>query len=680
MDKPGIRHKWALLHLLQKLKGCKSRDYETIAATAYTFSLSASSTSHMMKMLTVDDDQNEQKEKEMGGQTRRGSRMQYNQKQQLLRDVVFVLQGIDGQFIKFDPSIDAYTVVVQTPAADASRDNSNDIMSFLSAPERRLVRLVCEGGYFHQIATLESEITAKSKGSTAAPGGGKSRLTLRGVYLWSIQLVDNLRLMATICDTVEGARGGALISGIGKFLHHGDPNVEAFVRNVLQRSCVPLFRMIAQWMSAAELKDPFHEFFVTARKSVGVDRLWQDRYRLNTNMIPFFIDKKLAHSILSVGKSINFIQNCCRSSGSSNGGGGGGGGLFERMMTRRREQLEVTVSDLRVEGLHKLTFANADKTGWDLLREELEEPATKVFRHNLVLVLKAAIQQSNAQFEDQDVLNRLDQQQQHCGCWLLTDTLTLIYTDNSDNDNISTSICVVVAAPARGACFGSMLVLECAWAKFDKEIEKAKDLDALIDAHERYLSQILNGAMMEGRRWHAKKKKTGVEQKAEGSSGVNQRGGGGGRQQQPAGVTQLEKLSDVVVELNKMFDVILQFVRLQEHVYEAALEDIELTTQSKIRAYRRQQLGRWGQTAAEEVDEEEKRVFRLSEQKSHKVFERLVSIEAVFSSLLAGLRSRLSDKHSSSDAQFLDVRLDFNEFYDEKKRRQEEEIKHKAAK
>eukprot|EP00465_Bigelowiella_longifila_P015241 CAMPEP_0185273640 /NCGR_PEP_ID=MMETSP1359-20130426/50032_1 /TAXON_ID=552665 /ORGANISM="Bigelowiella longifila, Strain CCMP242" /LENGTH=189 /DNA_ID=CAMNT_0027866347 /DNA_START=1 /DNA_END=570 /DNA_ORIENTATION=+ len=161
-------------------------------------------------------------------------------------------------------------------------------------------------------------------------------------------------------------------------------------------------------------------------------------------------------------------------------------------------------------------------------------------------------------------------------------------------------------------------------------------------------------------------------------SEVNRRGGGRLRAAAEEGATTEEKLSDVVMELNKMFDVILQFVRLQEHVYEAALEDIELATQSKIRAYRRQQLGRWGQTAAEEVDEE-KRVFRLSEQKSHKVFERLVSIEEVFSSLLAGLRSRLSE-HTSSDAQFLDVRLDFNEFYDEKKRRQEEEIKHKVVK
>jgi len=186
-------------------------------------------------------------------------------------------------------------------------------------------------------------------------------------------------------------------------------------------------------------------------------------------------------------------------------------------------------------------------------------------------------------------------------------------------------------------------VLECAWAEFDEEINKAKDLDELIAAHERYLAQILNGAMMETRR------KT-TQGKADGLAGAEQ--------------------SPVLTELSKMFDVILQFVRLQEHVYDAALQDAKMDSDAKTRMYKRQQRGQWGVSIAN-GEAEENRIRQLNERTSAHIYDRLLSLEETFARLLTGLRTRLSE-HSSSDAQFLDVRLDFNEFYEEKRKKEAE--------
>ena len=44
----------------------------------------------------------------------------------------------------------------------------------------------------------------------------------------------------------------------------------------------------------------------------------------------------------------------------------------------------------------------------ELLDEELSAPADKLYPHNLAGILETAIRATNAQFEDQEILDRLD--------------------------------------------------------------------------------------------------------------------------------------------------------------------------------------------------------------------------------------------------------------------------------
>lgn len=41
-------------------------------------------------------------------------------------------------------------------------------------------------------------------------------------------------------------------------------------------------------------------------------------------------------------------------------------------------------------------------------RDELSKPASKLFTHNLTSILESAIRATNAQFEDEDILGRVD--------------------------------------------------------------------------------------------------------------------------------------------------------------------------------------------------------------------------------------------------------------------------------
>jgi len=44
----------------------------------------------------------------------------------------------------------------------------------------------------------------------------------------------------------------------------------------------------------------------------------------------------------------------------------------------------------------------------DLLEDELEKPASKIFKHNLRAVLDSAIRSTNAQYHAPEFINRLD--------------------------------------------------------------------------------------------------------------------------------------------------------------------------------------------------------------------------------------------------------------------------------
>lgn len=41
------------------------------------------------------------------------------------------------------------------------------------------------------------------------------------------------------------------------------------------------------------------------------EKLWHEKYRLVSHLLPKFIDKELAAKILTIGKAINFLRRLC---------------------------------------------------------------------------------------------------------------------------------------------------------------------------------------------------------------------------------------------------------------------------------------------------------------------------------------------------------------------------------
>lgn len=117
-----------------------------------------------------------------------------------------------------------------------------------------------------------------------------------------------MKWLAIIVDSIQGLRGGALISSINSYVLHGSPGTKILLSKLLKEVSAPILTMIKTWMIEGELNDPFEEFFVKMDAEVQDQFIWTNKYHLKHAMIPSFLTNDLARKILLTGKAVNFIK------------------------------------------------------------------------------------------------------------------------------------------------------------------------------------------------------------------------------------------------------------------------------------------------------------------------------------------------------------------------------------
>eukprot|EP00761_Pharyngomonas_kirbyi_P006563 gb/GECH01006571.1/.p1 GENE.gb/GECH01006571.1/~~gb/GECH01006571.1/.p1 ORF type:complete len:848 (+),score=133.22 gb/GECH01006571.1/:1-2544(+) len=356
---------------------------------------------------------------------------------QLVRDVVYSLQGIEGRHIRYDRMADAFAADM----ASSSKDST-----------RQMVRRITEVGWlFLRVkATIQGNSTGERTGlvrqslgaaletelsefyrllavleSQAASG----TLTLRRLLVWTQEPLERLRIMAVVGEGVSGMHGGALVSAVHQYGRHGDRTVQELVRRLSSAVSRPIESMIRRWVGEGALEDPYEEFFVAASDQIPDEELWYHKYTLRRDMIPSSVPEDLAQRIMLIGKSINFIRRCCHDA--------------EWAMD---EQMVFGGEDLRLRDIHALEAA-VGRAGhathrhvmhllferfhlyehlcalrdylllgqgdfvqclMSFLGPDLNQPSSSLYRHNLLGILESAVRGSNAQYARPEVVGCLD--------------------------------------------------------------------------------------------------------------------------------------------------------------------------------------------------------------------------------------------------------------------------------
>ena len=183
--------------------------------------------------------------------------------------MIFALQGIDGQYIKYSTERGKYVV----------SDNVS-----IPPPTIKFSEKICEGGalyrrvkaclslsttsqgrvrqsfsevvrkllsdYFRLLAVLESQIIQTSLSSTSKNKSKENEdkennaLTLRRLHVWLIDPLERLRVLADLCESTRAAEGGALASATFLHVQHGDETVRNLVQDVMSAISLPLFQIM----------------------------------------------------------------------------------------------------------------------------------------------------------------------------------------------------------------------------------------------------------------------------------------------------------------------------------------------------------------------------------------------------------------------------------------------------
>ena len=395
--------------------------------------------------------------------------------QALLRDLPFTLQGLSSTNLSYasantlllpatlPPPMIALLHVLAEPSL-----LYRALSAFVQTADGDLIgqslRAAIGGelrSYLGLVATLEGEIrkalsTCDAKDDQRSIG--KAGVTLRRCIVWTRDATMGLRLMSMMveeskstcvatsrhepADRFADKKGGQLISLIHSLSSsHGDPFVGAFAERLLVHVTRPFYDMLRHWIYDGELSDPHHEFFVSehqpgtsadsnvdGRGRGGATSVWDDKYKLDDEMIPSIVTKDFAKKVFLIGKSLNFIRYDCGDSAWVE--------AYSKDASRELRYGDTATLEASIDEAYKTTMARlmhlmSDKFKlfdhltalkkylllgqgdfiallMESLSSNLDRPANTLFRHSLTAQLEHAIRGSNAQYDSPDVLRRLD--------------------------------------------------------------------------------------------------------------------------------------------------------------------------------------------------------------------------------------------------------------------------------
>jgi gamma-tubulin complex component 3 len=423
----------------------------------------------------------------------------------LLRDVIFLLQGINGKYVGFEE-------ILALPSNDlGDMHDAEEIVRVVFAPEtehlltqpcKHLIHRIVELGrlykrisefsqrtsqqetsglimqslchfiavelteYYRLVVELEAQLNENGAHSGEAANAGQTQeldskgaaslLTLKQIAVRIEDVTLRMRLISTIIESCQDSHGGAIVSLIHSYTFNGDPFIRKFTAEILEQVSKPFFHSLSLWIFEGELQDPFDEFFVELNKDVktsalnhhddslvlpamqdgqAASSLWQNQFRIRSEMVPSFLGEGFAKKIFSTGKSLNFIRFSCgdedwvatRDAMLSHSGRGQNGMLryadlvgLQRTIDDAYAIASSRLLDILMDKFKLLNHLRALKDYLMLMKGDfidllmdsigpsLSKPASSLYRHNLTASLETAIRGSNSQYDDMDILRRLD--------------------------------------------------------------------------------------------------------------------------------------------------------------------------------------------------------------------------------------------------------------------------------
>jgi len=245
-------------------------------------------------------------------------------------------------------------------------------------------------------------------------------------------------LLEMVHAAAPPAHGAAIVSRLHAFLRHREaPALRHVAVRVVRKTCAPLAAMLRRWVVEGVIDDPCGEFFVASGRKVSPHHMWGRKFEIVESLLPAFLDRRTARSILLAGKTVSFIRRVCDESDwfpsltpPPREAEAAAGSLLEDdsviLNTAYVDETLVLASeklkDILFQAFHLKSHLLALKQYMllgkgefihelmDSLGSQLDKSAEFLIRNNLIEVLESALRASSSSGFDKEVVERLDLQ------------------------------------------------------------------------------------------------------------------------------------------------------------------------------------------------------------------------------------------------------------------------------
>ena len=200
----------------------------------------------------------------------------------LINDLLFVFEGINGKYIAYDAVKDAYILNKLIPWNEEiynivnslseigwlykkikmyldfykeSNIQSQFIKSFVNALQNEL------NNYFKLISFFRKLNSEQNININMLNNDKRSQnLNLKNIVLWTLVPKETLKWLAACCESIHSLKGTSVLSQIYSFVHYGGCN--KYLNNILNEVSKPFILFVINWIKYGELQDFNKEFFV----------------------------------------------------------------------------------------------------------------------------------------------------------------------------------------------------------------------------------------------------------------------------------------------------------------------------------------------------------------------------------------------------------------------------------
>ena len=258
----------------------------------------------------------------------------------IVTDLLYVLVGIDGKYIKYNENKDSYILLEGIPWEENLYDvvysisevgwlyykinkyitnykesniKSSYIQSLLFAIQKEIDEYYKLISLFKKINNndLSGNINhLPLNNSLEEIKKYQKQLNLKNLFMGIITYKEKLKWILTCCEAVYSLKGSSVLSQIYSYVNYLGNKKE--LNNILNEVVKPFICFILNWIKYGEIQDPYNEFFVNIVEDIKDDQIWKEKYKLIWNRIPNFMKREPILKIFEVGKCIHFIRNFCK--------------------------------------------------------------------------------------------------------------------------------------------------------------------------------------------------------------------------------------------------------------------------------------------------------------------------------------------------------------------------------